>query len=593
MLGYPGIAPSLSKADSSVSPTPTYLVVIMYDDWGDLQRLAPLRLNLLDRREDRLAAMVTSYQLNTLRNMGFEVHILDTIAAPEEPAEAGTRDYYLVTPSPGAQIAALNRHGQVIPYAKSLFILKAGPAEAERLPVEGFFIQKLLGPIAWPTSGPSPAVDAPPLMIQEHDPLIQGLVNSVSQTQIYTTILELQDDDAVPGWDALRSRYSYAPELAIERDYIRDRMQALDLNVQYQSFSLNGDMLDNVEGTLEGWEPGSDVVYIASAHYDSISDDPDNAAPGADDNASGTAGVLEAARVLSRYRYRHTLRFVAFSAEEQGLIGSYYYASAARSAGTAIGGVINLDMIGWDSNSDDVMEIHAGPHSDSQALGNAFGAANDVYGISLEPQYFTLGALPWSDHASFWNQDYPAILIIEDSPDFNPYYHKTTDTLDKLDLPYATKFVQTTVATLAELAEIIPPGLNVEHNGPDWVTTGTLITLTIQYANPGPEPAMGVMITDTLSPGLSYVVDSSGFTVTQPASGTLVWQVGGVAPHTRRSFVVTTSVEASLPAGTHLTSTVDITGVTTWDDPADNQDIWTGSVPYLSLYLPVVFKNTN
>lgn len=593
MLGFPEITPSHSKADSTVYPAPAHLVVILYDDWDDLQRLAPLKIDLLDWQEDRLAAIVTSHQLTMLHSMGFEVYILDTIATPEETDEAGARDYYLVTPSPGAQIAALYRQGQVFRYAQDLFILKADPAEAERLPGEGFFIQKLLGPIAWPTSGPSPVVDTSPLLIQEYDASIQSLVNSVSQTQIYTTILELQDDDVIPGWDALRSRYSYAPELAIERDYIRDRMQTLGLNVQYQSFNLNGDMLDNVEGTLDGWGAGSDVVYIASAHYDSFSDDPDNTAPGADDNASGTAGVLEAARVLSRYRYRNTLRFVAFSAEEQGLIGSYYYASAARSAGTAIGGVINLDMIGWDSNGDNVMEIHAGTRSDSQALGNAFGTANDVYGISLDPQYFTLGSLPWSDHASFWNQGYPAILLIEDTPDFNPYYHKTTDTLDKLDLLYATKFVQATVATLAELAEIIPPGLNAEHTGPGWVTTGTLTTLTIQYANSSPDPVTGVVITDTLSPGLSYVEDSSGLTRTQPVSNTLVWQVGAVDPHTRSSFVVTTSVEASLPAGAHLTSTVEITGITTWGISGDSQRTWAGFVPYSSLYLPVVFKNSN
>ena len=99
-------------------------------------------------------------------------------------------------------------------------------------------------------------------------------------------------------------------------------------------------------------------------------------APGADDNASGTAAVLEAARVLSQYRFKHTLRFVTFAAEEQGLIGSYYYVAEARSAGTPIGGAINLDMIAWDSDDDDAMDIHAGTRSDSQALGAAFLNAN-------------------------------------------------------------------------------------------------------------------------------------------------------------------------------------------------------------------------
>jgi uncharacterized repeat protein (TIGR01451 family) len=162
--------------------------------------------------------------------------------------------------------------------------------------------------------------------------------------------------------------------------------------------------------------------------------------------------------------------------------------------------------------------------------------------------------------------------------------------LDKLDLPYATKFVQTTVATLAELAEIMPPGVNVEYAGPTTVMTGTLTELTVQYANPGPNPATGVVVTGTLSPGLTYVEDNSGFIVTRPSSDKLVWQVGYVAPSSRGSFVITSAVEASLPAGALLSSTVEITGVTSWDDPRDNQATWTGFVPYL-LRLPAVLRN--
>jgi uncharacterized repeat protein (TIGR01451 family) len=584
-LSYSGMTALSARADSPAYLTPSYLVVIVYDDWDDLQRLAPLDLNLLDRQPDRLAAIVTAQELATLRSKGFDVRVLDAPTTAEP-------SYYLVTLPPSGETAPLHRHGEVFPYARGAFILKADPAEVELLSIDGFFIQKLLGPIVLPTSPPPTEVDASSILIQEHNPLIQTLVDSVSQTQIYTTILNLQDDDALPGWDASRSRYSYAPELAIERDYIHDRMQALGLDVRYQNFSLGWTPLDNIEGTLSGWGAGSDVVYIVCAHYDSISNDPYNAAPGADDNASGTAAVLEAARVLSHYRYRHTLRFVTFAGEEQGIYGSYYYVAEAHSAGTDIGGAINLDIVAWDSNDDDVMEIHAGTGDDSQDLGIAFLNANATYGISLVPEYITSGATTSSDHVRFWNRGYPAILAIEDFQDFTPYYHQTSDTLDKLDLPYATKFVQATVATLAELSEIIPPGVSVEHTGPDTVMAGTLATLSVQYANPGPDPATGIVITGTLSPGLSYVEDSSGLTVTQPVSGMIVWQVGDLASYTQSSFAVTASAQATLPAGALLTSTVDITGVTTWDDPADNRAIWTGLVPYVR-YLPVVFKSND
>jgi uncharacterized repeat protein (TIGR01451 family) len=605
LLAAPGgldLTPLHAMASSSAYPEPSYLVVITYNDWDGLQRLATLGLYVLDLQfrvpnllgEGVLAAVVTPQELATLRSLGFAVRILDS------PTTLG--QYYLVTLPPERETShALSAaegfatpngfEGQVFPYVADTFILKADPAEAELLPREGFFIQKLFGPIVLPALPPSAETAAPTVLAQGYNPLIQNLVNAVDQTQIEDTIRNLQDDQDLWGWDAQGSRYSYSSELAEERDYIRDSMEALGLDkIQEHPFSLGGTTQYNIEGTLNGWGPGSDVVYIVCAHYDSVSGDPYNTAPGADDNASGTAAVLEAARVLSPYRFKHTLRFVTFAAEEQGLIGSYYYAAEARSVGTNIGGVINLDMVAWDSEGDNEMDVHAGTRSDSQALGTAFVNAISTYGITLEPQTITLGATTASDHARFWNQGYPALLAIEDFQDFNPYYHQTSDTLGTLDLPYAAKFVQTTVATLAELAEIIPPGVRVEHIGSGAVMTDTLTALTITYANPGLDPATGVVITDTLSPGLTYVEDSNGFTMTQPVSGTVVWQVGDMMSHTQSSFVVTASVAAALPVGAHVTSTVEITGVVAWDNPADNQATWTGFVPYARYYFPIIFN---
>jgi uncharacterized repeat protein (TIGR01451 family) len=576
-----GVASLSASADSPTEPGPLSLIVIAYDGWADLQHLASLGYFWLDWQPGRLAALVSGGELATLRSLGFDVWVLDMPATPEQ--------YYLVSLPPTGRSLPLDRYRHVFSYAEGVFILKAQSTQAEALSSQGMFVQKLLGPIVLPAAFPSAEVDISTVILQEHNPLIQDLVDSVSQTQIYTTVLNLQDDDALPGWDAERSRYSYVPELAVERDYIRDGMQASGLDVRYHSFSLSGTPLDNVEGTLDGWGLESNTVYIVCAHYDSTSDDPRNAAPGADDNASGVAAVLEAARVLSQYRYQHTLRFVTFAGEEQGLYGSYYYVAEAYSAGTDIGGAINLDMVAWDSNGDDVMEIHAGYNDESHALGAVFLNANATYGVSLVSEYITSGSTFSSDHARFWQQGYPAILVIEDFQDFNPYYHQTSDTLDKLDLAYATQFIQATVATLAELAEVIPPGVNVQHSGPATVTTDTPTVLVVQYANPGPNLATGVVITDTLSENLVYVDDDSGLPATQPDSSSIVWQVGQVAPYTLGSFVVTATVETTLPAGTWLTSTVEITGVTSWDDPADNRATWAGFVPYV-LHLPTVVK---
>jgi len=338
----------------------------------------------------------------------------------------------------------------------------------------------------WGNGGRAAMACMPPAPARDHGLLIQGLIEDVSQAQLYDTIRDLQDDDAIPGWDALGSRYSFAPELGDEREYIRTRMREAGLAVRDQAFRLEGTTQVNLEGTLPGWGPGEELVYILCAHYDSTSDDPERIAPGADDNASGVAGLLEAARILGRYRFRYTLRFVAFAAEEQKLTGSRVYAQAARAAGARIGGVINLDMIAWNSQGSDVMEVYARRGNGSEALGVALTDATSVYGIALNPRYDARGASGNSDHGNFWVEGYPAILVTDDTSIPNPYYHTTGDTVAQLDLAYARKVVQAVVATLAEQAAIIPPELSAGYSGPARATPGALGALIPGYATPVP-----------------------------------------------------------------------------------------------------------
>ena len=438
--------------------------------------------------------------------------------------------------------------------------------------------------------GPSAEAGLPPAAARSHSSLIQRLTDTVSQTLLYDTVRDLQDDDALPGWDALRSRYSDAPGLGVEWGYIRQRMEEMGLDVRDRTFQLRPTMtLTNIEGTLPGWGPGEDAVYILCAHYDSTSNDPYHIAPGSDDNASGVAGVIEAARILSQYRYRHTIRFVAFAAEEQGLVGSKQYAEAARAAGTNIAGVINLDMIGWDGDGDAVMEVYARPVSDSEALGRVLVEGIATYRIALVPR-LTVGFVPaYSDQFSFWDQGYPAVLAIEDISDLNPSYHTTGDALDKLDLPYMRGIVQAAVATVAERGEIITPGVSIAQSGPDMVVPGMPVTITVCYANPGPDPAASVVITETFGPGLDYLSDNSGIPALQPASGTVVWRAGTVAPHALASFVVTASVSATLSPGDRVTNTVEVAGVAASGDPEGGRATWTGRVRY-PLYVPLLRK---
>ena len=578
-----GLLPAVAADESLV------LVVVEYADWTALQRLASLDLNVLDLQDATLAAVVDAPQLQSLGRLGLRVRVLDTPAHPDE--------YYLVSGRSQTGASPPTGAGQSFDYAPGLLLVRASQDQIERWSDAGFWIEKLFGPVVLPTAAPAPEPvrAAAPLP----DPLIQPLVDAVSQSEIHDTLQFLQDDPVLAGNDALGSRYSYSSKLPAKRDYVKNKLQALGLTVRLLPFTLGGKTLYNIEATLPGWGPSADVINIACAHYDSITtnepaNDPYTCAPGADDNGSGTAGVLEAARVLSSRHFNHTLRFLLFPGEEQGIYGSYYYAADAYNRGDHIGGVVNLDMVSWDSNHDRHMDIHAGTRADSQVVGAAFRDANTAYGLGLVPQYITQGALTFSDHSRFWNKGFPAIMVIEDySGNFNTNYHTTRDTLATLDLPYAKSFVQATVATISKLAEMVPPGLAVEHSGPGAVMTGTTTALTVAYSNASPDAATGVLITDTLGTGLTYVSDSSGLPIVSvPASGVVVWQVGGLGAFSpQRSFVITVSVAAGLPAGAHLTSTVRIGGQIAVDVPDDNQAQWSGFVASTRQYLPVLSKD--
>ncbi len=177
----------------------------------------------------------------------------------------------------------------------------------------------------------------------------------------------------------------------------------------------------NVVAVRRGTEPGE---VLLTAHLDAKS----QVCPGADDNASGCAVVLEAARVMRHHTFRHTLRFVLFGGEERGLLGSRAYAEQHEE--DSIRAVVNCDMLLWDGNGNMNMQIHRMPNEGGQRstdLAEYITAVDVAYNtdvICVAP----LGNIGASDHASFWDRGNAAVLLIEEyGLDFNPYYHSDRD----------------------------------------------------------------------------------------------------------------------------------------------------------------------
>jgi len=243
------------------------------------------------------------------------------------------------------------------------------------------------------------------------------------------------------------SRHKNEPSNNMAANYIKQKLDSYGLVTYDQWFSGTG---RNVYGVQLGTDYPN-KQYIICAHYD---DQPSGTtAPGADDNASGTAAVLEAARILSQYVSDYTIIYALWDEEEQGLVGSYDYAAQASSNGDSIMGVINLDMISWDSNNNNVADIHTRSVGTSIYLKDKMVEVNTVYALGLVMDIQNPGQT-YSDHASFWTFNYGAILLIEDGSDFNAYYHTTSDRYTHFNLPYYLKMSKASFGTLATIAVV-------------------------------------------------------------------------------------------------------------------------------------------
>ncbi|MEJ2615267.1 MAG: M28 family peptidase [Ignavibacteriaceae bacterium] len=174
--------------------------------------------------------------------------------------------------------------------------------------------------------------------------------------------------------------------------------------------------------------------FIICAHYDNMP--ASSIAPGADDNASGTAAVLEAARIISQMQIPYTIIYALWDEEEIGLVGSYQYASRAHIVNEQILGVVNLDMIAWDSNSDGVFNLYSSPVAKSFDLARLGSALAEYNSLKLSPLVLNNLDNKSSDHASFWNNDISAITIEEFNNDFNSYYHTSSDKIRNFNIDY-------------------------------------------------------------------------------------------------------------------------------------------------------------
>jgi len=258
--------------------------------------------------------------------------------------------------------------------------------------------------------------------------------------------------DTIKALESFQTRFATMPTCEAAGTWLRDSFTAFGLDAERDPFVFGSGVqypAANVVATLGG-RTAPDQVVIVAGHYDSTSNDASRLAPGADDNASGTAAVVELARVLSRYSFDYTIKFIAFSAEEWGLYGSRHYAQAAKSAGERIIGVVNLDMVGYTDRLPEDLDLIV--NSRSEWLANTFASAAAAW-APMPTLKVVNASLTYSDHSPFWDQGYSALCGIEDANPSNPNYHRTYDTFSTLNMDFASAVARASLATIAMLAQ--------------------------------------------------------------------------------------------------------------------------------------------
>lgn len=488
----------------------------------------------------------------------------------------GDAVYYLTYPIPGRDQPNLSADARLLYKDSQQQLWRTNPAGARHLATRTDLWRQAMPLTPIPTR-PRPAPPIPTII--DPDPTIQAMIDQVTSSTVYQYDGNLSGEWPVtiggqPYTIATRHTYSGQP-INKATQFVGEHLANLGLDVEYHNWSDPN--YPNVIGEITG-QTNPDQVYILSAHLDDMPSG--SLAPGADDNASGVVAALIAADIFTQYEWGCTLRFGLWTGEEQGLLGSHAYAQRAYNNGEAIAGVLNLDMIAWNTpNSSRNIDLHARATMPATLqLAQLFADVINAYNLDLVPEIVPNGSGA-SDHASFWNYGYTAIMGIEDFGDFNPNYHTTQDLLANVDLDYFTDFVRASVGTFAHMSGCLITG-----------DTGTLTGTVLDDDSGLPLNGATVTMTDAGGSSVAAMTNPAGQYTQTLASGsyTVTASLDGYLPATATGVMVqpntTTTQDFSLAplylvagtvtgidGGAPLLAQITLTpgDNTTWTDPGD------------------------
>jgi len=283
------------------------------------------------------------------------------------------------------------------------------------------------------------------------------------KSNIIETVLFLSGTIGQRSWKDL-------DKLAASAEFIESRMQESDCTTEQQHFPFRDNTYANIITEITGTDPDCQEILVVGAHYDSC-----EGTPGADDNASGVAGLLELARLTREKPLRKTVRYVAFCLEEPPAygtkhMGSYVHAESLHDEGTRVFGMISLEMLGYyrdekgsqyypsslfrpfypDTGNFIAFVGDFSSQKFSKTVKSAFTSVSSFPVESLNG-FSIIPGVDFSDHRNYWKFAYPAFMITDTSFYRNPNYHDSGDLPDTLDYDRMTLLTKAMYETLCIL----------------------------------------------------------------------------------------------------------------------------------------------
>ncbi|MEX2456208.1 MAG: M28 family metallopeptidase [Balneolaceae bacterium] len=352
------------------------------------------------------------------------------------------------------------------------------------------------------------------LLLEKLDPKIQEMLNDVSADSIEKNVYQLADFGTR---HTLSETENDSIGIGAARRWIKSEMDKYSensggrLEVEFHSYMQEpgGRVADstevvNVVATLPGTDPNDDRIFVVSGHYDSrVTDimDYESAAPGANDDASGTAAVMEMARVMSHFEFPATLVFMAVAGEEQGLLGASKWAEDANEADKNIAGMFTNDIIGnhaaedgelsdpykvrlfaegvppqreLDSNTLRYLQTGAESDMPTRQMARTIKEVSESYvpDMNVWLIYRLDRYLRGGDHRPFIRLGYPAVRFSEPNEEYKHQHEDVRmengeqygDLPELVDYPYISRVTKVNMAAMANLARSPQPPINVGMN---------------------------------------------------------------------------------------------------------------------------------